>query len=121
MAKMADTFPPDKFKILAFPCNQFGAQEPGSHEEIIKFVHDKFNGADAKFDFFEKSNVNDPNPREVFAFLKSKLPDEDGSIDIPWNFSKFLVTHEGIPFKRYGTRIRPMDFKADIEELLSKL
>jgi len=56
----------------------------------------------------------------VYSFLKRKLPAEDGTTDIRWNFAKFLVDHEGTPFKRYGPKTNPEDMVKDIEELLAK-
>ena len=61
----------------------------GTHEEILEFS-EKFNARD-KFVFFEKADVNGKNAREVFGYLKHKLPNEDGSVDIRWNFANFLV------------------------------
>jgi glutathione peroxidase len=107
------------FKILAFPCNQFGAQEPGTPAEILEFVEKNFQAKD-KFTWFEKGHVNGKDTREVYSFLKAKLPSEDGTSDIRWNFAKFMVDHEGNPFKRYGPKTNPEDMKSDIEELLAK-
>lgn len=56
----------------------------------------------------------------MYSFLKSKLPAEDGTTDIRWNFAKFLVDHEGTPFKRYGPKTNPEDIVSDMEELLKK-
>jgi len=107
-------------KILAFPCNQFGGQEPGTHEEIIDFAKTFDAVGDGKMDFFEKAPVNGSGAREVFSFLKQKLPWEDGTTDVRWNFAKFLIDHEGTPFKRYGSKTPPNDMRADIEALLKK-
>lgn len=106
------------FKVLAFPCNQFGKQEPGSHEEILKFV-DGFFPHD-KVTWFKKGHVNGGKTREVYSFLKRELPNEDGTSDVRWNFAKFLVDHEGKPYKRYGPPTPPFDLKEDIEYLLKK-
>ena len=73
-----------------------------------------------KFHWFEKADVNGKNTREVFSFLKRELKDENGTQDIPWNFTKFLVDHEGNPYKRFGSMIPPLDMKDDIEILLKK-
>lgn len=70
--------------------------------------------------WFEKGHVNGADTREVYSFLKQKLPAEDGSTDIRWNFAKFLVDHEGTPVKRYGPKFAPKDMAADIKELLAK-
>jgi len=105
--------------VLAFPCNQFGKQEPGDHEQILEFTS-RFKLSAQSIDFFEKANVNGPDAREVFMFLKEKLPSEDGSKVIKWNFTKFLVDHEGSPAKRAGPTVAPLDLEKDIEELLAK-
>lgn len=84
----------------------------------MKFV-EKFDAQD-KLIFFEKADVNGANAREVFGFLKNKLPSDDGSSDIRWNFAKFLVDHEGTPYKRFGCQTPPFDMKESIEILLKK-
>merc|ERR1712127_1093464 len=100
--------------------NQFGGQEPGTHEDILKFS-EKFNARD-KFTFFEKADVNGSNAREVFTFLKDKIAYENGEKgDIRWNFGKFLVDNEGTPYKRFGPRENVIpDMVSDIETLLKK-
>ena len=79
-------------EILAFPCNQFGSQEPGSREQIKAFARVHQN---AKYLLFDKINVNGPNASEVFKFLRSNselLNSEDQTVGhIHWNFGKFLV------------------------------
>lgn len=120
-------------KVLTFPCNQFGAQEPGTNEEILSFVEDGFK-ASKKFIWFEKGDVNDDNTRPAFSFLKKELP-QDGTNnpvinfgksltgleteDVSWNFAKFLVDHEGKPYKRYAPTESPFSMKEDIQKLLA--
>lgn len=116
LPQLVDTHGSRGFKVLCFPCNQFGGQEPGTHEEIMAFV-DQFNCRD-KLDFFEKAPVNGAKTREVYSFLKRELPSLDGTPDIRWNFAKFLVDHEGKPFKRFSLKMSPLAIKDDIEELL---
>ncbi|GAB9471837.1 Phospholipid hydroperoxide glutathione [Globisporangium polare] len=101
-------------EILAFPCNQFALQEPGSHEEIMAFVK-KYN---CEFPFFEKSDVNGANARPVFTYLKAKLPTSFGSF-VKWNFTKFLVDRNGQPYKRFSPYDLPTSFEDDIELLLA--
>ena len=91
----------------------------GTHEEILEFVEKNF-GAKDKFTWFEKGHVNGKDTREVYSFLKEKLPSEDGTKDIRWNFAKFLVDHEGMPFKRYSPKTNPEDMAVDVEALLAK-
>lgn len=119
LSELADKYSSRGLKILTFPCNQFGGQEPGSHEEILKFVEDNYSAKD-KFTWFEKGHVNGKHTREIYSFLKKKLPNVDGTPDIRWNFAKFLVDHEGVPFKRFGPKFSPVDMTADIEDLLKK-
>lgn len=116
--QIIDEYSDKGLKVLAFPCNQFGGQEPGTHEDIMAFV--KTFGADDKMTFFENGPVNGAKSREVFNFLKNKLPSDDGTKDIRWNFAKFLVDHEGQPYKRFGPKTNPLMLKESIEELLKK-
>lgn len=101
-------------EILAFPCNQFGAQEPGTSEQIRSFVRDTY---EVTFPLFAKVDVNGEHAHPLFAFLKQKLA---GFItaDIKWNFTKFLVV-DGVPFKRYGTSTSPFDLEEDIVQALA--
>ena len=69
---------------------------------------------------FEKGDVNGANAREVFSFLKEKLPHKDGSTNVMWNFEKFLIDHEGNPTKRFSSKTEPRLMKDRIEELLQK-
>lgn len=120
LTKLADEYSSRGLKILAFPCNQFNNQEPGTHDEILDFVDRKYSAKD-KLIFFEKADVNGKNTRPVFSFLKQKLPNKDGSTDIRWNFSKFLIDHEGNPYKRYSLGNDPYEtMKDSVEELLKR-
>eukprot|EP00980_Cylindrotheca_fusiformis_P018440 scaffold6081_cov101-Cylindrotheca_fusiformis.AAC.3 len=107
------------FKVLAFPCNQFLKQEPGTPEEILSFVKDNY-GLKDRMIFFSKKDVNGANARPVFTFLKHELPFKDGTTNIQWNFGKFLIDHEGKPYKRFGSKTNPDEMKADLEALLAK-
>nr|CAG8553358.1 6852_t:CDS:2 [Entrophospora candida] len=83
-----------KFEVLGFPCNQFGAQEPGTEGEIETFCrNDKYH---VTFPLFAKIDVNGESTSPVYEFLKSKLPG-----DIKWNFEKFLIDRQGNVVKRY--------------------
>lgn len=105
--------------MLGFPCNQFGGQEPGTHEEILAFV-DKF-GLKDDIVWFEKADVNGANTREVYSLLKKKLPSDDGTSDIRWNFAKFLIDSKGVPCKRYAPTTSPLEIQDDIEKLLNEV
>uniref|UniRef100_K3WJ85 Glutathione peroxidase n=1 Tax=Globisporangium ultimum (strain ATCC 200006 / CBS 805.95 / DAOM BR144) TaxID=431595 RepID=K3WJ85_GLOUD len=101
--------------VLAFPCNQFALQEPGTHEEIMEFVK-KYN---CKFPFFEKNDVNGAKARPVFTYLKAKLPTKFGSF-VKWNFTKFLIDRKGQPYKRFSPYDLPTSFEDDIQLLLAQ-
>ncbi|CAH0484600.1 unnamed protein product [Peronospora farinosa] len=102
-------------EVLAFPCNQFAGQEPGTHEEIMEFVK-QYN---VTFPFFEKHDVNGATARPVFTYLKAKLPGTFGNY-IKWNFTKFLVDRNGQPFKRFAPKDRPLSFEEDVKTLLAQ-
>lgn len=98
-------------RILAFPCNQFGGQEPWPEPEIKKWVTDKFG---VQFDMFAKINVNGDNADPLFKFLKKKQKGTLGDF-IKWNFSKFLVNKEGQPVKRYSPNTEPFEIEKDFD------
>jgi len=99
------------FTILAFPCNQFGAQEPGTDAEILEFAQSKF---DVNFPMFSKIDVNGDGACELYQMLKSAQPGEDGKEDIPWNFTKFLVGGDGEVLARFGPQTTPEDVGAEL-------
>ncbi|KAK9817042.1 hypothetical protein WJX72_008824 [[Myrmecia] bisecta] len=113
MAELQSKYGSKGFTLLAFPCNQFGAQEPGSPQEIKKFAA----GKGANFPIMEKVDVNGASAEPVWKFMKSK---QGGLLisDIKWNFSKFLIDREGNVVKRYGSATTPMSIAADVENLL---
>ena len=102
-------------EILAFPCNQFGSQEPGDAEEIKKFCSLTYN---VTFPLFAKIEVNGEQTAPVYKFLKESLPGILGSKAIKWNFTKFLVNKNGIPEKRYAPTDKPHDILVDIKKIL---
>ena len=101
--------------VLAFPCNQFGAQEPGSAEEIATFCSNTY---DVTFPVFAKIDVNGDGAAPLFQRLKKEAPGVLGSQGIKWNFTKFLVDRAGKTVKRYAPNTSPADIAADIEKLL---
>ncbi len=103
------------FEVLAFPCNQFGKQEPGDQKEIESFCSLNFG---TKFPIFKKVNVNGSKATALYDFLKEQAPGVLGTKAIKWNFTKFLVDKEGNVLKRYAPRDRPEDLAQDIEKLL---
>ena len=102
--------------MLAFPCNQFGAQEPGSNEEIAEFASSKF---DVNFPMFAKIEVNGSGACELYQYLKAARADEEGNSDIAWNFTKFLVDCDGNVVARFAPPVTPEEIGEQIESLLS--
>ncbi|MBP9712949.1 MAG: glutathione peroxidase [Sterolibacterium sp.] len=103
------------FVVLGFPCNQFGAQEPGSATEIAQFCTLRFNIA---FPMFGKIEVNGPHADPLYKFLKKAQPGLLGSQSIKWNFTKFLVDRNGKVIERYAPTTQPAAIAAAIEKEL---
>ena len=103
------------FEVLAFPCNQFGGQEPGSAEEIASFCSTSYA---VTFPIFAKIDVNGERADPLFRTLKGEAPGLLGSKAIKWNFTKFLVDRSGAVVARYAPTTKPEDIAADIESLL---
>lgn len=91
-------------EILGFPCNQFGAQEPGSEEEIASFCSLNYG---VSFPMFAKVDVNGPEADPLFEHLKEEAPGLLGSKPVKWNFTKFLVDKHGNVVKRYAPQDEP--------------
>lgn len=104
------------FSVLGFPCNQFGAQEPGSEEEIQQFCSLNYG---VSFPMFAKLEVNGENAHPLYKHLKEEAPGLLGSKKIKWNFTKFLVDPEGRVVARYSPQTRPEALRDDIEALLT--
>lgn len=104
-------------EVLGFPCNQFGAQEPGDAPEIGAFCERNFG---VSFPLFEKVEVNGADAHPLWRWLTSEAPGLLGIEAIKWNFTKFLVRRDGTVFKRYAPQTAPESIKADIESLLAE-
>ncbi|KXG31059.1 hypothetical protein SORBI_3004G290100 [Sorghum bicolor] len=91
LSQLYEKYKDQGFEILAFPCNQFGGQEPGTNEEIVQFACTRFK---AEYPIFDKVDVNGDNTAPIYKFLKSSKGSLFGE-NIKWNFSKFLVDKEG--------------------------
>ena len=102
-------------EVLGFPCNQFGAQEPGSAANIQSFCETKFG---VSFPLFEKIDVNGGNAHPLFQYLTKSAPGILGTEGVKWNFTKFLVDGSGNVVKRYASATEPKDIEKDIEALL---
>ena len=101
--------------MLAFPCNQFGGQEPGDAAEIASFC--KLSYA-VDFPIFAKVDVNGNTAAPLYRQLKDEVPGLLGSKGIKWNFTKFLVDRAGKAVKRFAPVVKPADLERDIEALL---
>ncbi len=106
---------PRGFTVLGFPCNQFGAQEPGDAAEITNFCTTSY---DVTFPIFAKVEVNGANADPLYEYLKAGAPGVLGSKAIKWNFTKFLVDRTGRLVRRYAPTTKPEELAADIEALL---
>jgi glutathione peroxidase len=103
------------FEVIAFPCNQFGKQEPGSAEEIGAFCSANFG---VSFPLMRKIEVNGPAATPLYDWLKAEAPGMMGTTRIKWNFTKFLIDREGRVVRRYAPTTKPEKLAADIEALL---
>ena len=103
------------FAVLGFPCDQFGAQEPGDENEIKNFCRLNY---DVTFPMFAKIEVNGAGAHPLYSHLKSSAKGLLGSESIKWNFTKFLVDRSGKVLKRYAPQDKPEAIAADIEAAL---
>ena len=101
-------------EVLGFPCNQFGAQEPGTNEEVKSFCDLNYN---VSFKMFDKIYVNGSNASPLFKYLKHESPGIMGTEAVKWNFTKFLVNKDGQVVKRFA----PKDGESEIESELQKI
>jgi glutathione peroxidase len=103
------------FEILAFPCNQFGHQEPGDAEEIARFCSLTY---DVTFPLFARIDVNGANADPLYEYIKGIKPGVLGTKRIKWNFTKFLVNREGMVVGRFAPTVKPEEMEGDIGKLL---
>ncbi len=101
--------------VIGFPCNQFGAQDPGSNAEIGAFCQRNYG---VSFVMMEKVDVNGDDAHPLFKWLKTEAPGLLGSEAIKWNFTKFLVGKDGRVLKRYASMDAPAKLAANIEAAL---
>merc|ERR1711990_1252060 len=114
LVELYDKYRGDDFEILAFPCNQFGGQEPGSNEQIKSFT----SRYGVEFPVTEKADVNGQNAHPFFVYLKEKGLKSFLGTDAKWNFEKFLVDKKGNVVKRYLSTTSPLDIAKDIEAII---
>ena len=115
LESLQKTYSANGFSVLAFPCNQFGGQEPGTEQEIESFCDLNYQ---TSFPLFSKIEVNGASSHPLFTHLKSEAPGVLGSKRIKWNFTKFLVNQQGEVVKRYAPSTKPEAIAEDIEALL---
>jgi len=103
------------FSVLAFPCNQFGAQEPGTDSEILEFATSKYG---VTFPMFSKIEVNGDGACDLYRWLRSEQPGASDSDAITWNFEKFLVDRQGTVVARFAPQTTPEQIAAQAADLL---
>ncbi len=105
LQELYENFRERGFVVLAFPCNQFGAQEPGSEAEIKTFCETRYG---VTFPMFAKIDVNGPTRHPLYAFLTEQPTQPDGPGDIQWNFAKFLIDRSGKIAARFAPPTKPV-------------
>ena len=103
------------FEILAFPCNQFGAQESGTNEEIASFCDNNFS---VSFKLFDKVDVNGENASPLFKILTKAYPGILGTKNVKWNFTKFLISKDGAIIDRFGSTTTPEAIEVAIKDII---
>ena len=102
-------------EVLAFPCNQFGFQEPGSSREIQNFCTERFA---VTFPIFSKIDVNGEDEHKIYTYLKKRAPGVLGTTRIKWNFTKFLIDYKNISVKRYAPQTEVIEIRKDLVEII---
>jgi glutathione peroxidase len=115
LEKLYQQFKDRGFEVLGFPCNQFGAQEPGNADEIAEFCKVNFG---VSFPLMAKIDVNGTKASPLYDWMKREAKGLMGSTSIKWNFTKFLIDREGRVVRRYGPTDTPAAIAKDIEALL---
>tara|TARA_B110000014_G_scaffold264264_1_gene264482 strand:+ start:10835 stop:11326 length:492 start_codon:yes stop_codon:yes gene_type:complete len=116
LEKLFQKYKEKGFQILAFPCNQFGGQEPGNDQEIEEFCSLNFN---TSFPLFSKIEVNGDDAHPLFKYLTSSMPGILGTESVKWNFTKFLINKDGIPVERFAPNTSPEKIDLEIKSLLN--
>ena len=116
LEKLWEDYAPRGLVVVGFPCNQFGAQDPGSNDEIASFCEMNYG---VNFPMMAKVDVNGERADALFAWLKLSAPGVLGSEAIKWNFTKFLVGRDGNVIKRYAPNEAPESLRRDIEAALA--
>ena len=116
LQNLCEQFGPRGFEVLAFPCDQFGHQEPGSDAEISAFCERNYG---VTFPLFAKIEVNGENAHPLYKALKREAPGLLGTQAIKWNFTKFLVNRQRRVVRRYAPTDKPEKLAPDIEAILA--
>lgn len=116
LADIYSKYKDQDFEVLAFPCNQFGGQEPGTNEQIKEFACTRFK---AEYPIFDKVNVNGSQEAPIYKFLKAQKGGGLLGDSIKWNFAKFLVDKNGNVVDRYAPTTPPSKIEKDIKKYLS--
>ena len=103
------------FEILAFPCDQFGHQEPGTNDEIQEFCQQNYG---VTFPVFSKIEVNGAGADPLYRYLTTQKPGPEGP-QIRWNFTKFLVDRDGNVIERFETPVKPEELAGTVEQALA--
>lgn len=114
LEKLYQAYRDQGFEVLAFPCNQFRGQEPGSDAEIAQFCQVNYG---ASFPIFAKIKVNGHDAHPLYKYMKSKKGLWPFQF-IKWNFTKFLIDRQGCVVKRFSPTTKPEEISANIEKLL---
>lgn len=117
--ELLDKYQKYGFQLIAFPCNQFGAQAPGSDACERAYIYKKLGVSAGRFPVFDHVTVNGPGISPVYAFLKAKMFSH-GTVfgEIAWNYEKFLVNGDGVPVHRHPSQMDPMTMEKSIRGLL---
>ncbi len=115
LEKLQKDFAAKKFTVLGFPCNQFGAQEPGSNAQICDFAESNFG---VTFPMFGKVDVRDEGACELYQWLTAQKARPNGKSNIGWNFTKFLVDGEGQVLERFEPQVTPTEIASKLNEIL---
>jgi glutathione peroxidase len=116
LEQLHEAYGPRGLVVLGFPCNQFGAQDPGSNEEIGAFCQRNFG---VSFPMMAKIDVNGDAAHPLYRWLTAEAPGLLGSKAIKWNFTKFLVGRDGSVIRRYAPQDKPESLAKDIEAALA--
>jgi len=116
LEQLYETYKDKGFMVLAFPANNFGAQEPGTNSEIKSFCSTKYH---TTFDLFEKISVKGSDQHPLYRYITQASPFKG---DIKWNFQKYLVDRSGKVVARYMSAVDPMskEVRAEVEKLLAE-